>query len=755
MPQAPQPQEKPLDLPRTLQRALELHHKGRFAEAEGLYATILAARPDHFDALQMLGVIKLARGDHATALKLTASAMQARPNSPQALLNYGLVLNALDRHEEALATFDKALGFRAKFPEAHNNRGSVLASLGRLDEALGSYKRALALKPDYAEALYNLGNALRRLDRHAEAIEHFDRALALRPNYAKAHCNRGASLEALERHADALACFDRALSIQPDFAEALLNRCNALRQLRRYDEALLSIDRLIAQKPDHAEAHYSRGMLLTDFNRFAEAAASYERALALKPDYAEARWAACMAALPIVYAEATQIASQRADYERRLRALVADVEARRAPGDLSKGVGKLQPFFLAYQGRNDRDLQRLYGTLASRLMAERYGAADLPPPPAPGEPVRVGIVSGHFWQHSVWKVGIRGWVTQLDRRRFQLFGYHTGSKQDAETALARAHCHKFVQGPLSAEKLRQAVLADRPHVLLYPEIGMDHQAAALAAQRLAAVQCSYLGHPQTSGFPTVDYFLSGELIEPADGDEHYTEKLVRLPNIAFHYEPPDLPAVAVTRAELGLRPTAMAYWCAQSLFKYLPQHDEVFARIARKAGDCQFVFVRHFSRPVTDVLQSRLERVFAAHGLKASDHCVFLSPMTMEKFSAASALCDAMLDSIEWSGGNTTLEALAQDLPVVTFEGALMRGRVSAGILRMLGMPETIAGSLDDYVALGVRVAQDLSWRADLKRRIARDKAKLYRDRACIAALQDFLDHAVRHSGTPSSRALA
>lgn len=747
MPQASESKPKPFDVQRTFERALELHHKGRFAEAEGHYAAVLAARPDHFDALQMLGVVKLARGDSAAALKLTSAAMTARPNSPQALLNYGLVLNALDRHDEALATFDKALKHKGKFAEAHNNRGSVLTTLGRLDEAIESYRRALAAKPDYAEAIYNLGNALRRLDRHAEALESFDRALALRPNYAKAHCNRGAVFEAMERHSEALACFDRALSLQPDFTEALINRSSALRQLRRYDEALQSIDRLIAYKPDNAEAHHARGQLLGELNRYCEATAAYEKAVTLKPDYSEARWASCTAALPILYNDEAEIATQRTDYEGRLRALIADVEGGRVPGDLSQGVGKVQPFFLAYQGRNDRDLQRLYGALACRLMAERHPSVELPAPPAPGEPIRIGIVSGYFWQHSVWKVGIRGWVTQLDRRRFELFGYHTGSKQDGETALAKSVCRKFVQGPQSPDKWRQTILADRPHVLLYPEIGMNHEAGALAAQRLAPVQCSYIGHPQTSGFPAIDYFLSGELIEPCDGEQHYSEALVKLPNIAFHYEPLDLPPATATRAELGLRPSATAYWCAQSLFKYLPQHDEVFPRIAREVGDCQFVFIRHFAREVTAVLEKRLERAFAARGLKASDHCVFLAPMEMAKFQAASAQCDVMLDSIEWSGGNTTLEALAQDLPVITFEGALMRGRVSAGILRMLGMPETIAAGLDEYVALAVRMAQDPSWRVDLKRRIGSDKARLYRDRTAIVALEDFLERAVRQPG--------
>ena len=744
MPSLPLPQGKPLDVPRAMQQALELHHQGRIADAERLYAAVLAMRPDHIDALQMLGVIKLARGELSTALRLVTAAMQMRPKSPQILLNYGLVLNAMNRHEEALTSFDEALKHKGLFAEALNNRGSVLVTLGRSAEALDNFKRAIAIKPDYADAFYNQGNALKELDRYVDALKSYDRAIALRPNYAKAHCNRGSVLDLIGAPAEALACYDRALAAAPDFAEAMYNRCGALRALKRVDEAVEHLDRMLTIHPNYARAHYMRGMIMGDFNRTADALMSYEKAVSLQPDHSKARWAACTAALPILYAEEGEIAVQRADYQQRLTALRAEYEAGRIPGDLSKGLGTAQPFFLAYQGYNDRDLQSLFGGLASRIMADRYGAAELAPPPAPGEPVRVGIVSGFFFQHSVWKIGVKGWVTQLDRARFQVFGYHTGGQQDAETALARQHCQRFVQGPLSTERWRQTIMADRPHVLIFPDIGMSPEPGELAALRLAPLQCGYIGHPQTSGYPTIDCFISGELIEPPDGDQHYVEKLIRLPNVGFHYEPLALPPAAVTREELGLRPDSIAYWCAQSLFKYLPQHDELFPRIAREAGDCQFVFIRHFGRGVTELFQQRLARAFAAAGLNADDHCVFLEGMSMDRFAAASAQCDMMLDSVGWSGGNTTLEAIAQDLPVITCQGALMRGRVSAGILRMMGMPEAVAETVDDYVALAVRMGKDRAWRSEIKARVASDKHRLYRDHACIAALEDALDRAAR-----------
>jgi protein O-GlcNAc transferase len=745
MPSVTAPQGKPLDVARTFNQALEFHHQGRIAEAEALYSVVLAARPDHFDALQMLGVIKLGRGDLPAALRLTGAALQQRPTSPQVLLNHGNVLNAMQRHHEALSNFDEAIKRKKGFAEAHCNRGATLLALERNEESLESFRRAIVLKPDYADAFYNQGNALRLLNRNTEALKSFDRAIALRANYAKAHCNRGAVLEALGKSTEALAEFERALAILPNFPEATLNRCRSLRALKRYDETSQALDALLAEHPNYAEAHYMRGMLFADCNRANDAVASYEKAAALKADYSKARWASCSAVLPILYADEAEIGRRRAEYERRLRALCADYDAGRTPPDMTKGLGMAQPFFLGYQSRNDRDLQMLFGGLASRIMAKHHGAVNLAAPPLPDEPIRVGIVCGFFFQHSVWKVGVRGWLTELDKQRFRVFCYNTGDKQDAETEIARAHAHRFEHGPHQAEEWRRIIEADRPHVIIYPEIGMNPEASELAALRLAPVQCSYIGHPQTSGYPTIDCFLSGELFEPPDGAEHYSEKLVKLPNIAFHYEPLKLDTVILNRQELGLRPSATVYWCAQSLFKYLPQYDDVFPRIAKEAGDCQFVFIRHMGQGVTELFERRLEAAFAAHGLKSTDHCVFLKPMSMSRFAAASAQCDVMLDSIGWSGGNTTLEALAQDLPVVTFEGDLMRGRVSAGMLRMMGMAETVAGTIDDYVSLAIRIAQDPEWRADLKMRVIRDRERLYRDRTCIAALEEFLERAARN----------
>jgi predicted O-linked N-acetylglucosamine transferase (SPINDLY family) len=147
---------------------------------------------------------------------------------------------------------------------------------------------------------------------------------------------------------------------------------------------------------------------------------------------------------------------------------------------------------------------------------------------------------------------------------------------------------------------------------------------------------------------------------------------------------------------------------------------------------------------VTARFHDRLDRAFARVGLRAADHCVVLPRLAPERFVAAIGQCDVLLDSIGWSGCNSTLESLAHDLPIVTLAGAFMRGRHTAAILEMMGVDETIARSVDDYVAIAVRLGRDAAARDAVRARIAANKPRVYGDRACIAALEAFLDRVAR-----------
>jgi predicted O-linked N-acetylglucosamine transferase (SPINDLY family) len=649
--------------------------------------------------------------------------------------------------DRAVRLLERALREAPKHFEALMLLGRMRGQQGRFGDAVALFERAAAARPDNIEAQYNLGVALTQLGSRDKAVACYQRVLRSDPRNLDAYNNLAAELLALKRAEEALSYFDKTLSIDPYNARALANRGIALKQLQRFEEAEKSLSAALRIRADDAIALFNLGGIFVELNRPEDAVRSYKQALAARPDMASARLALCVAELPVLYTDSAEAPRRRAAYEKALRQLRDDFDRDAVAGDFVEAIGSTQPFLLAYQGKNDRELQSIYGATVCAALQKRYPHATLARKAAPGEPLKLGIVSGIFKNHTIWKLATRGWISQLDRRRFHVTGYHTGATIDSETKVAEETCDRFVQGPKSIEDWRRVILADAPHALIYPEVGIDGTSICLSAQRLAPVQCNFWGHPETSGFPTLDYFLTSNLMEPPDGDEHYTEKLIRLPNLSIYYEPHSIPSLAMSRAELGLRSTSTAYWCGQSLFKYLPEFDEVYPRIAREVGDCQFVFIEYQStRQITDLFLKRLDRAFALYGLDAAEHCVMLPRLDMRQFIAAIGVCDVILDSIGWSGGNTTLEGLSHALPIVTLPGSLMRGRHTTGILTMMGVTETVAPTVDDYIAIAVKLARDVAWRAAIKGRMMAQRHKVYRDTAPIRALEDFLENAIRSS---------
>jgi predicted O-linked N-acetylglucosamine transferase (SPINDLY family) len=288
-----------------------------------------------------------------------------------------------------------------------------------------------------------------------------------------------------------------------------------------------------------------------------------------------------------------------------------------------------------------------------------------------------------------------------------------------------------------------AIAGDRLHALIYPEIGMETIAVRLACTRLARVQCVAWGHPVTSGLPTVDYFLSSELMEPADGDAHYRERLVRLPGLSIYYEAQPNDTGSLTRKGLGLAGGAVVYLCCQALYKYLPAYDSVLAAIADRVPSAQFLFIADGNPATTDILRARMTAAFAAQGLDANRHIVFTPPVAPDQFPSLLKAGDVYLDSIGWSGGNTTLEAAGCGLPIVTLPGPLMRGRHSAAILRQMELPEYIAPDRMAYIELAARLGNDRKFRAQAATSVSANRAKLYGDLRPIRALEDFLVDAV------------
>jgi len=690
-------------------------------------------------------------GDSGAMVAHATAATAVAPGN--ALTHYALAesVDAAGDKPRAIAALTRALECNPDMVQAHRYLGALLVDAGDSEAAIATLQRAVALDPNHAEAWNNLGTALHYANRLGDAEAAYRRALALKPDYPRAECNLAVVQRDQGRTDLAEATLRASIARQPaanTFRPALTGLADLLRARGALDEAGELYLRSAKQAPgDNAKEMLDLGMVFFERGDPPQARKAYAVALRQKPRYLRAALAMNLT-LPVIYADAEDIARARAEYLHGLEALERELDARIAGSTWREVADGLvwSNFFLAYQGENDRELQARYAALAASALdrVDPVWRAPLAVTPVAGPKIRIGFVSALLRECTVGRYFAR-WLTDLDRERFEVCFYPLGGDVDEVTTAIRARADRvrpFVGGDALPSTIAPVIRGERLDVLVYPELGMDQVTFALSAMRLAPRQYAAWGHPVTTGHATIDGFLSCAAMEPEHADAHYTEKLIRLPGIGTRFRRQTLPA-PVERTSLALPTDAILLLCPQSLFKIHPDNDVLFARIIAANPRAVLVLFAGRHPAITDQFMRRLARCFEQYGLPIRERTRVLPQLTHEGYLAVNLACDAMLDTLRWSGGQTSVDALDCNVPIVTLPGAMMRGRQSLGMLSLIGMNELIATDVDDYVRIATRLCGDAPWRAELRSRIRERRGVLFDDPAPLAALEAFYRDAV------------
>ncbi|MGC2164530.1 MAG: tetratricopeptide repeat protein [Gallionella sp.] len=715
---------------------------GKFADAASSARDLTRRFPQSPVGWIVLGVALSQMGRNEDALRPMQKAVELSPGDADANSNLGNTLQILGRLEEAEVSCRRALQIKPDFAEAHNNLGNTLRNLGRLDEAEASYRSALRVKPDFAEAHNNLGNALRESGKLIEAEENYQRALRLRPNFADArynlanvlrdqgrlslaeenyrhalqlrpnfadaHYNLANALRDMGRSGEAEENYRRALQIRPDFAEGYNNFGNLLKDSEQLDEAIVCYRRALQINPNLSEVQINLGNALKDQGNLEEAEASYRRAIEINPRSTEARVSLVMLSLILAPTTIDEARAVVWNFDQELDDFAKWLTSQpKISAAMLVGICSQQPFHLAYRSGNHVGSLSRYGDLVERCADS--GLTSTPKPA--GERLKLVIITRYFCKHPVWYIILRGILEHIDRAKFELVLYQLGYDRDEETEHARSLADFWRDGRsvVGLKGWLGALAEDKADIILYPSIGMDPVTLQLAAHRLAALQVASWGHPITTGLPTIDLYLSGEKLEPADADSHYRERLVRLPGTGCCTTP-----IEVTPGDLGeieaelLSKKGTRFVIAQTPYKFDPADDALIARIAASLPESVFVLLRpNKVQWASDIVVARLSRAFREQGLVPEQHLYVIPWLSQEKFHRLLELCDIYLDCPSFSGYTTAWQAIHRGIPIVTLEGQSMRQRLAAGLLRQLGLNDTIATSKDDYVDISVRLAEE------------------------------------------------
>lgn len=620
---------------------------GRWRKALECYERAIALRPDYPDALSNRGAALQGLGDLAGARECYQRALELNPAMVQARGNLANLLAAEGRHEEAIAGFQALLAEYGDSENSWNNMGNSYQELGRYEEALACYEKALGLNPAAFTIYNNIGNCYRRQARHAEALSWYEKALQCWPEFAEALNNTGVTLQDMGRLGDAVPYFERALAVRADYADPLINLSNNYRDRGRPEQAIACLRRAAEMRPDSPFVWNNLGCSLGDQGSVEEAIACYRKTLEYDP------------------------------------------RNHHAYSNLLLNTHYLDSMTPAEIFELHRGFEARYANAPTHRFTPP-GAAEAQ------RTLRVGYVSCDFRRHSV-AYFIEPLLEHHDAARVEFYCYADVPRSDALTARFQQMAGprwRDIRG-YNDDRLESLIRADGIDILV--DLG-GHTAGSrvrLFSRRLAPIQATWLGYPDTTGLAAMDYRISDEISDPAGQTERWhTERLARLDGGFLCFRPaPSTPAPAPPPL---LATGAITYGSFNNMAKMSTKVLELWAELLLRVPGSRLALKNKALAEAP--ARARVIAAFARKGIAESRILMSGAVESLEGHLNSYAHVDVALDSYPYHGTTTTCEALFMGVPVVTLIGPAHVSRVGASLLRHAGLEECITAAGEDYL---------------------------------------------------------
>jgi predicted O-linked N-acetylglucosamine transferase (SPINDLY family) len=591
-----------------------------------------------------------------------------KPKHADTLNLLGLIFYERKNYDGAIASIEKALHYNPVNFYFHNNLGTAYKAKKMLDEAIVCYQKALQLNPKFADAYNNLGSVLQGKRRLDEAMTCYQKALQLNPNFADAYFNLGTALRIKGRIDEAIAHYRKALQLNPNFVEAYNNLGVDFKERGDLQEALIYFQKVLQLNPDFVEAYNNIGSILGDQGKMGDAEMYYRRALQLKPDF------------PICYSNLL--------------------------------------LSMNYSPQNDNRTVYLEHLNFAKLLAEPLYAGIAPHTNEriSQRRLKVGYVSSDFRRHSV-NYFIEPVLAVHNREQFGVFCYSDVVSPDEVTNRIRTYAVQWrdIAG-MTDEQAAALVRSDGIDILVDLAGHTAHNRMLLFARKPAPVQVTWLGYPNTTGLPTVDYRIVDKYTDPPGmTDPFCTEKLLRMPESFLCYHPEqDSPEVGPLPA---LRSEHITFGSFNIVSKITPQVVAMWSRILKEKPNSRILLK---AKSLFDKgTREYLEELFKQQGITGERLTFLFHTASYKEHLDIYNRIDIGLDTFPYHGTTTTCEAIWMGVPVITLAGDRHASRVGVSLLSNIGLPELVATTEDEYVESAVKLAADID-----KLRFLREKLR-------------------------------
>lgn len=605
------------------------------------------------DYFSQLADQALASNDFSLAATHLEQALEFSPDNIDVMFRRAHCLQSGGELEAAINAYEVLIELRPDLSSVKNNLGNAYAIQGNLEAALACLQSVVEAEPTYPDGYANLGNILFRLGRFEESEQSVCDAIGLDAQNPSYWYNLGNVLQAMQRYTDAIRCYQRSIRLEPDFAGCHNNLGNIYRSLGQYSSALPVFEKAIQLDPENAETYANLGGLCSDAGELSLARKYYEKALIIDEN--------CQSAFSNLLYLLNYV-----QQEPRLSLL-----------DMSKKWGA------RFAAAPDN------GSLAVRQFPRKAK-------------IKVGYVSPDFRRHSV-AFFIESLLDGHDRDRFDVYCYSNVTRGDDVTQRLQAKSdHWRPIFSLADEHVADVIREDGIDVLVDLAGHTAGNRLSLFASRLAPVQVSWLGYPNTTGVDNIDYRITDHIADPPEHGEIHSEALHRLdgPFLCYRGEEdsPDVSPPPVI--ENGY----ITFGCFNNITKITDVVVRTWALILRAVPDSHLLVK---SKMFEDAeLKSRFMTRFVDAGVAAERLELIGRTAGLRQHLDSYSRVDIALDTFPYNGTTTTCEALWMGVPVVGVYSKTHRSRVSLSIANRIGLGSLIVSDPDKLVALATSMGR-------------------------------------------------
>jgi len=390
---------------------------------------------------------------------------------------------------------------------------------------------------------------------------------------------------------------------------------------------------------------------------------------------------------------------------------------------------RITTFYLSYNDENNLPILKKFTQNISKLYPELNVQLNLKYSSLVSK-IRIGFVSEFLTDHTIGKL-FSSLILDLDANKFDVTVFHSSKTKKGYIKKLIDLKVRTVNLPLLLKDKIKVFENEKLDIVFYTDIGMSGDLYYLTFYRLAKFQINTWGHPETSGNNNIDYFLSNEMSESHDSSKYYSEKLIKFKNFNIYC---DVPKFNNKDFKYNFPQNNNIYFCPQTIFKLVPDFDEVLKGIINSDQKALIFFIKDFYHYQYKIFLQRLKNKKID-----LDKIVFLDRLSQNEFIYLCGKSDVLLDPLYFGAGNSFMETFLYPAPLVTCPGTFLRSRLALGLYKQLNIQDApICKSTEDYVFKAVELANNKKKNIIIRDQISEKRKFFFKNKNVLTEYENF-----------------